>query len=117
MVWQTPERPVPKQPAEPAPERYEDIVKRLDEVVLKLESGELSLEESLKAFEEGVGLVRRGEGKLNEAEKRVELLLSEVGDKRQSFDASTPREAAQPAERKPASRTPSAAADEEDVPF
>jgi exodeoxyribonuclease VII small subunit len=116
MVPLTLERPVPKPSAEPAPERYEDIVKRLDEVVLKLESGELSLEDSLKAFEEGVGLVRRGEGKLNEAEKRVELLLSEVGDKRQAFDASTPRDAAQPSERKATSRAP-AKADDEDVPF
>lgn len=104
---------MPKQPTEPAPERYEDIVKRLDEVVERLESGELSLEESLKAFEEGVGLVRRGEGKLNEAEKRVEILLGEQGDKRAPFDADKPRSEQQAPVKKPAPRTD----DDGDVPF
>ncbi|MBI5545592.1 MAG: exodeoxyribonuclease VII small subunit [Deltaproteobacteria bacterium] len=55
---------------------YEEVIGRLEEIVQRLEAGNLPLEESLKAFEEGVGLVRLGEAKLNEAEKRVEQLLS-----------------------------------------
>jgi exodeoxyribonuclease VII small subunit len=107
-------RRVAKQPDTNEPERYEDIVKRLDDVVTRLESGQLSLEDSLKAFEEGVGLVRKGEARLTEAEKRVELLLSESGEKA-AFDPERPRsEGGQQPERKPARP---AAADDEDVPF
>ncbi|HEX2768217.1 MAG TPA: exodeoxyribonuclease VII small subunit, partial [Geobacteraceae bacterium] len=39
--------------------------------------GELSLEDSLKAFEEGAKQAAFCTGKLNEAEKRVELLLKQ----------------------------------------
>ncbi len=55
---------------------YEALMARLEEVVDRLEGGNLSLEESLAAFEEGVGLVRAGEARLDEAEKKVELLLA-----------------------------------------
>ncbi|MDR0967113.1 MAG: exodeoxyribonuclease VII small subunit [Myxococcales bacterium] len=55
---------------------YEALMARLEEVVGKLEGGGLSLEDSLAAFEEGVGLVRAGEARLDEAEKKVELLLA-----------------------------------------
>jgi exodeoxyribonuclease VII small subunit len=141
---------VAKSHAHGSPERYEDVVRRLDEVVKLLESNEvpckacsgsgavdgrscascagrgtepLPLEESLKAFEEGVGLVRKGEAKLNEAEKRVELLLNESGDQRVPFDPERTRaEASQaPAPTQeaaaPERRSKKAAAAEEDVPF
>ena len=101
-----------KSPPAAEPERYEDIVKRLDEVVAQLESGQLPLEESLKAFEEGVGLVRKGEARLTEAEKRVELLLSDSGE-RAPFDPERSRaEGDQRPERKPARPPP-----DDDVPF
>lgn len=60
---------------------YEALMARLEEVVDRLESGRLSLEESLAAFEEGVGLVRAGEARLDEAEKKVEILLAGPDDK------------------------------------
>ncbi len=56
---------------------FEDALKRLDEVLESLEHGELNLEESVKAFEEGVGLVRFCHDKLDEVERRVELLLKD----------------------------------------
>jgi len=55
--------------------RYEDIVQRLAKVVERLEGGGLSLEESIAAFEEGIRLARAGAAKLEEAERKVELLL------------------------------------------
>lgn len=55
---------------------YEALMSRLEEVVDRLEGGGLSLEESLAAFEEGIGLVRAGEARLDEAEKKVEILLA-----------------------------------------
>jgi len=60
-----------------AVEKFESALRKLEEVVKKLEGGELSLEDSLKAFEEGVKHAAFCSGKLNEAEKRVELLLKQ----------------------------------------
>lgn len=59
------------------PEKYEEIVVQLNGLVEKLESGGLSLEEAVTAFEAGIRLARAGAGKLDEAEKRVEVLLKD----------------------------------------
>jgi exodeoxyribonuclease VII small subunit len=59
------------------PVRYEEIVQRLSRVVERLEGGGISLEDSIAAFEEGIGLARAGAQKLEEAEKKVELLLAD----------------------------------------
>jgi exodeoxyribonuclease VII small subunit len=68
--------------------RYEEIVQRLGKVVERLEGGGLSLEESIAAFEEGIRLARAGAGKLEEAEKKVELLLdSDRGDRTVPFSS------------------------------
>ena len=56
---------------------FEVALKRLEEVLDSLEHGNLNLEDSVKAFEEGVGLVRLCHGKLDEVERRVELLLKD----------------------------------------
>ena len=61
--------------------KFEDAMKRLEEIVQKLEDGELPLEESLKVFEEGIELVRACSSKLEEAEKKVTLLVEEGPDK------------------------------------
>lgn len=58
-----------------AADKFENALKRLEEVVCRLEGGELPLEESLKAFEEGMKLAAFCSARLDEAEKRVELLL------------------------------------------
>ena len=64
------------QSSPPAEEsRYEEVVQRLAKVVERLEGGGLSLEESIAAFEEGIQLARAGAAKLEEAERKVELLL------------------------------------------
>ncbi len=60
-----------------AAEKFETSLKKLEEVVKKLEGGELPLEESLKAFEEGVKHAAFCARKLEEAERRVELLLKQ----------------------------------------
>jgi exodeoxyribonuclease VII small subunit len=43
--------------------------------VEQLESGDLSLEDSLEIFERGVGLVKFCNEKLNEVEKKIEILV------------------------------------------
>jgi exodeoxyribonuclease VII small subunit len=57
-----------------AVEKFETALKKLEEAVRKLESGELTLDDSLKAYEEGVKLAAFCSRKLNDAEKRVEVL-------------------------------------------
>jgi len=63
-----------------AKEKFEDALAKLEEIVKKMESGDLSLEDSLKSFEEGIRLVRVCSRKLDEAQRRVELLLQEEGE-------------------------------------
>ena len=60
-------------------ERFEDALNKLEKIVSKLEDGEIPLEESLKLFEEGIRLSRFCTQKLEEAEKKVEILLKNKG--------------------------------------
>jgi exodeoxyribonuclease VII small subunit len=60
-----------------ATEKFETALQKLEEAVKKLEGGELSLDDSLKSFEEGVKHAAFCARKLNEAERRVELLLKQ----------------------------------------
>ena len=57
------------------PAGFDAILARLQGIVERLENEELPLEDSLKAFEQGMDLSRRGQRILDEAERRVELLL------------------------------------------
>ena len=56
------------------PKRFEEELKDLEEIVGKIDSGELTLEDSIGAFERGVVLVRSLNQKLDEIEKKVEVL-------------------------------------------
>jgi exodeoxyribonuclease VII small subunit len=60
-----------------AEQKFEDALQKLEAIVKKLEDGKLNLEESLKAFEEGMRLSRFCSKKLDEAEKKVEVLLKD----------------------------------------
>jgi exodeoxyribonuclease VII small subunit len=55
--------------------RFEDALARLEQIVHALEAGDLSLDDSLKAFEEGTGLLRLCTRRLEEAERRIEVLM------------------------------------------
>ena len=56
-------------------ETYDGLVSRLEHVVGELESGQLTLEQSVERFAEGVRLAREASRKLDEAERKVELLV------------------------------------------
>ena len=56
------------------PKDFEDALGKLEGIVKELEDGELSLEKSLARYEQGVRLARFCNSKLEEAEKRVEML-------------------------------------------
>ncbi len=58
--------------------KYQDFEKALaslETIVAKLEKGDLALEEALRLFEEGIKISRFCSDKLNEAERKVEILL------------------------------------------
>lgn len=59
---------------------FEDALSRLESIVAQLEDGDLPLEESLKLFEEGIKLSRFCNQRLNEAQKKVEVLLKGNGE-------------------------------------
>lgn len=56
------------------PKDFESALKQLEAIVKELEDGELTLEQSLERYEQGVRLARFCNAKLEEAEKRIELL-------------------------------------------
>ena len=53
---------------------YEAAVAELDTIVKKLEEGDLPLESSLQLYERGVHLARFCHARLEEAERRIEIL-------------------------------------------
>jgi exodeoxyribonuclease VII small subunit len=54
---------------------FEASLQELEKIVRRLEDGDLPLEESLKLFENGVRLSRECQERLNQAERRIEILL------------------------------------------
>ncbi|MDO9308280.1 MAG: exodeoxyribonuclease VII small subunit [Deltaproteobacteria bacterium] len=72
-----------------ATDKFETSLKKLEEVVKRLEGGSLSLEDSLKAFEEGVKHAAFCSAKLDEAERKVEILLKQKDGtlKREPFES------------------------------
>ena len=55
--------------------RFEEALAGLETIVSRLEAGELPLDDALKLFEEGVRLARLCGAKLDEAERRIEILM------------------------------------------
>ncbi len=53
---------------------FEQALARLEAIVKDLEDGDLPLEESLRLFEEGVSLTRQCAGRLEEAQRKIEVL-------------------------------------------
>ena len=106
--------------------KFEDELKDLEGIVAQIDSGELSLEDSITAFERGVGLVRSLNQKLDEVERKVELLMRNAqGElKTTPYDAAAAKAESgnKPEENRPESRQESRRDghkknDEEDIPF
>ena len=53
---------------------FEAAIAELDTIVTKLEEGDLALEKSLELYERGVQLSRFCHARLEEAERRIEVL-------------------------------------------
>jgi exodeoxyribonuclease VII small subunit len=58
---------------------FEQSLERLEEIVEKLEAGHVPLDESLKLFEEGIKLSRFCNAKLEEIERKIEVLTKGEG--------------------------------------
>ena len=56
---------------------FEKAFQELEEIVRRLESEELPLDESLQLFERGIQLSRLCNQKLEEVEKKIELILAD----------------------------------------
>jgi exodeoxyribonuclease VII small subunit len=56
---------------------FEQILEQLETVVSSLEQGDAPLEQALSTFERGVALSRLGARRLDEAERRIEILMSD----------------------------------------
>jgi exodeoxyribonuclease VII small subunit len=56
---------------------FEEALQRLESIVDRLEEGDLELEAALADFEAGVKLTRRCAGQLEDAERRIEVLVRE----------------------------------------
>ncbi|MDD5595364.1 MAG: exodeoxyribonuclease VII small subunit [Candidatus Omnitrophica bacterium] len=55
--------------------KFEEALKKLEKIVDDLESGELTLDEALKKYQEGIELSRLCGQRLDNAKKKIELLM------------------------------------------
>ena len=77
----------PKTPKADEPLAFEQALARLEVLVKEMEGGELSLDRMMACFEEGSRLVKVCETKLNEVEKKIEILVKKGDEKTtQPFD-------------------------------
>ena len=54
---------------------FEDLMKKLEDITNKLEKESLSLDESVELFEQGMKISKECNSKLENAEKRITILL------------------------------------------
>lgn len=58
-------------------EKFEDKLKKLEELVSSLDKEDLSLDESIEIFEKGIKLSKDCSKELENAEKKINILLSD----------------------------------------
>lgn len=69
-------------------ENFEESMKKLEGIVTELENGNLNLDESVKKFEEGMKIAKQCNTILEDAEKKITILLEKDGElKEEDFDA------------------------------
>ena len=57
--------------------KFEEAIKELEEVVASLDSGENGLDESIALFEKGIKLSKECQKMLDNAEKKVRMIMSD----------------------------------------
>ena len=63
--------------------KFEDALARLETIVAELEKGDLPLNDSLKMFEEGIKLSKTCLKMLDDAERKVEIMVQDKDGKKQ----------------------------------
>lgn len=58
---------------------FEEKIKKLEEIANELETGNLNLDESVEKFEEGMKLSKECTKMLDDAEKRISILIKKDG--------------------------------------
>ena len=67
---------------------FEEQIEQLEGIVAELEKGELSLEDSVSKFEEGIKISKECNKTLEEAEKKITILVNQDGEmKEENFEA------------------------------
>ncbi len=56
---------------------FEQLMEKLEDITNKLEKEQLSLDDSVKLFEEGIELSKKCNSKLEEAEKKITILIND----------------------------------------
>ena len=65
---------------------FENSLKELEKVVSELEKGDLTLDTAIENFEKGIKLSKECNKKLDEAEKKINVLVNNDGEsKEESF--------------------------------
>ena len=68
-------------------QNFEEMLDSLEEIVQSLEKDDLKLDESIKKFEEGMKIAKAWNKEIEEAEKKIALLINENGEvKEEDFD-------------------------------
>ena len=66
---------------------FEEAMKKLEKIVTELESGNFNLDESVLKFEEGIKIAKQFNNMLENAEKKITILLEKDGElKENNFD-------------------------------
>src|SRR5512141_2906330 len=81
---------------------FEASLKELESIVAQLEAGDLPLEKSLELFEKGVKISRECRERLNNAERRIEILIkdSDGNMSMQALDTEKPPESQAKAQKR-----------------
>ena len=67
---------------------FEETMKQLELIATELERGNLNLEDSVKKFEQGIELSKKCNKYLEQAEKKITILLQNDGElKEETFEA------------------------------
>ena len=61
-------------------DNFEDTIKQLENIVNELENDELDLDTSVKMFEKGMELSKKCTKILEDAEKRISILINKDGE-------------------------------------
>lgn len=105
------------------PEKFEESLLKLEGIVRKLEQGDVELEESLSLYEEGIKLFRSCNARLEDAKKKVEILLQRSSGEMEPvpFDEESSQAAASASTKKaavkPARLATNDSGDQDEIPF